>query len=179
MNSLMVSFATKSRFLGWKSSERMLYDTSSTSIMSTPSVVTSSSEVPFCGRASATTSRPTPTQRSTIPAWRKNVICDFGNFLMIDKSEYRTAGRFFSLSRYSHTSGTQRSSNNKNWGFLSCMGRLHRLRPRFRTGARLFNELPDVFSKTVQCFAVGEPFGEFHRVRGAKEPFRYFPFGRL
>jgi hypothetical protein len=114
-----------------------------------------------------------------MPACRKTVIRDFGNFLMIDKSEYRTAGRFFSLSRYNHIRGTQRSSNNKNWGFLSCMGHLHRLRRGFRTGARLFDELPDVFSKTVQRVAVGEPFGEFYRVRGAEEPFRYFPFGRL
>jgi hypothetical protein len=59
------------------------------------------------------------------------------------------------------------------------MGHIRGLGRRLRTGARLFNELPDVYSKTVQRIAVGEPFGEFYRVRGAEEPFRYFPFGRL
>ena len=71
-NSATTSFATSSRFFGWKSSAAIEPETSSATTMSTPWVVTSSRSEPCCGRASASAAAASASAPSTSGAWRSD-----------------------------------------------------------------------------------------------------------
>ena len=69
-NSPTTSFATSSRFRGWKSPAAIVPETSRATTMSTPRVVTSSRRVPCCGRARARAPATRPRAARASGRWR-------------------------------------------------------------------------------------------------------------